>query len=165
MLLELAPFLFGGFAVFGLGAGGAALVEEPSVGPDPLRTWVARTYRGGPDGPAREPRAGGAPAVRPVQVGGSASPDRCPIGVSPVGAPAPIVSMVDAQIAAAVRTPNPMDVIRIMDLPEFGQATDAERISLIKILNQFGGGDPGRLARLWSAFGEPRTGRWRADGW
>ena len=34
VLLELAPFLIGGFAVLGLGADGPALVEEGPVGAD-----------------------------------------------------------------------------------------------------------------------------------
>jgi len=63
---------------------------------------------------------------------------------------------IHSRITALVRSPDPMEVIRIMDLPEFKDATEAERLSLIRIANQFGGGDPNRLATLWSSFGEGR---------
>jgi hypothetical protein len=64
---------------------------------------------------------------------------------------------IHARISAVLASPDPMEVIRIMDLPEFGQATDAERIGLIRIDNQFGDIDPLRLARLWRSFGDVRV--------
>ena len=49
-----------------------------------------------------------------------------------------------------------MDVLRIMDRPDFPQATDDERITLIRIANTLGGGDAGKLGRLWNSFPEAR---------
>lgn len=49
-----------------------------------------------------------------------------------------------------------MDVLRIMDRPDFPQATDDERITLIRIANKLGGGGAGKLGRLWNSFPEAR---------
>lgn len=70
--------------------------------------------------------------------------------------PGPVAD-IHSQIAAISRSPDPMEVIRVMDLPDFSRATEPERLTLIRVVNQFGGGDPARLARLWSSFGEGRT--------
>jgi hypothetical protein len=63
---------------------------------------------------------------------------------------------IHARVAAVVQAPDPMEVIRIMDSPDFGSITEPERLSLIRIQNQFGGGDPKRLAQLWEGFGDGR---------
>ena len=49
-----------------------------------------------------------------------------------------------------------MDVLRIMGRPDFPQATDDERITLIRIANKLGGGGAGKLGRLWNSFPEAR---------
>ena len=61
---------------------------------------------------------------------------------------------IHAQVAEAVTAQDPGAVQRIMDRPDFGRATEAEILSLIRIVNSLGGGDPRRLGRLWDSFGE-----------
>lgn len=58
------------------------------------------------------------------------------------------------QIAAAVEAQDPGAVQRIMDRPDFGRATETEILSLIRVVNALGGGDPRRLGRLWDSFGD-----------
>lgn len=89
----------------------------------------------------------GSPAVRQLQRQ-SRPPDQA-ASTTPTGD-------IHAAVAAAEKANDPMDVIRIMDRPDFAQATDDERIVLIRIANRHGGGDPGRLGRLWNSFPEAR---------
>ena len=61
---------------------------------------------------------------------------------------------IHGQIAEAVRAQDPGAAQRVMDRSDFNRATEAEILSLIRLVNSLGGGDPNRLGRLWDSFGE-----------
>jgi hypothetical protein len=103
------------------------------------------------DDTATPPPIEAKPGLRAVRV----APGQYAVQRQP--APAPSAGQdIHARIKEVIGSPDPMEVIRIMDVPDFGRANDDERIGLIRIVHQFGGGDPNRLARLWRSFGDPR---------
>jgi hypothetical protein len=104
---------------------------ESGAGKQLLAHELTHTIQQGEAGPP-------APRATALQRQASASPD------------------IHARVAALLQSPDPHGVNILMDDPDFGRVTEAERLGVIRVANQFGGGDAGRLARLWAGFGDGR---------